>query len=77
MKRSLAVSLCFVVTAAVGSRRACAQGDGPYDRLVIRDVMVIPGHGGPAYGPADIIIENDTIVQIISMNGVTGRPAGV
>ena len=35
--------------------------------------MVIPGHGGPAYGPADIIIENDRIVQIISYNGFTGR----
>ncbi|GIT57698.1 MAG: hypothetical protein Ct9H300mP18_11270 [Candidatus Neomarinimicrobiota bacterium] len=31
--------------------------------------MIIPGPGGPAYGPADIIIENDRIVQIISYNG--------
>ncbi len=76
MKRSLAVSLSFAVAAAFGPRIVSAQGDGPYDRLVIRDAMVIPGHGGPAYGPADLIIENDLIVQIISMNGVTGRPAG-
>ncbi len=48
---------------------------GPFARLVIINAMVIPGHGGPAYGPADIIIENKTIVQIISYNGVTGRPA--
>ena len=46
---------------------------GPYNRLVITNAMVIPGHGGPAYGPADIIIENDQIVQIISYNGLTGR----
>ena len=46
---------------------------GPYNRLVITNAMVIPGHGGPAYGPADIIIENDRIVQIISYNGLTGR----
>ena len=76
MKRSLAASLSFAVAAAFGPRIVSAHGDGPYDRLVIRDAMVIPGHGGPAYGPADLIIENDTIVQIISMNGVTGRPAG-
>ena len=76
MKRSLAVSLSFAVAVAFGPRIVSAQGDGPYDRLVIRDAMVIPGHGGPAYGPADLIIENDLIVQIISMNGVTGRPAG-
>jgi hypothetical protein len=36
--------------------------------------MVIPGHGGPAYGPADIVIAGDRIDQIISYNGVTGRP---
>jgi hypothetical protein len=37
--------------------------------------MVIPGHGGPAYGPADIIIANNRIHQILAYNGVTGRPA--
>ena len=47
--------------------------EGPYNRLVIANAMVIPGHGGPAYGPADIIIENDRIVKIISYNGLTGR----
>ena len=30
--------------------------DGPYQKLVIRNVMVIPGHGGPANGPFDILI---------------------
>ena len=46
---------------------------GPYERLAIINAMVIPGHGGPAYGPADILIEDDRIVQIVSHNGVTGR----
>ena len=46
---------------------------GPFDRLIITNAMVIPGHGGPAYGPADIIIEQNRIVQIISYNGKTGR----
>lgn len=48
---------------------------GPYTRLVIQNAMVIPGHGGPAYGPADLIIEKDRIVEIVSYNGATGRPA--
>lgn len=47
---------------------------GPYKRLVIINAMVIPGHGGPAYGPADIIIEGGKIHQIISYNGFSGRP---
>ncbi len=49
--------------------------EGPYERLLIKNAIVIPGHGGPAYGPADIIVAGTTIDQIISYNGVTGRPA--
>ena len=37
--------------------------DGPFGELVIINAMIIPGHGGPAYGPADIIIKNDLIDQ--------------
>ncbi|MEJ2541327.1 MAG: amidohydrolase family protein [Gemmatimonadota bacterium] len=48
---------------------------GPYDRLAILNAMVIPGHGGPAYGPADILVEDGVIRQIISYNGVLGRPS--
>jgi len=47
---------------------------GPYDRLAVIGAMIIPGHGGPAYGPADIIIEDGTIHQIVSYNGFSGRP---
>lgn len=69
----------FTTAFATGVLRAQTLSDvarqGPYKRLVIRDATIIPGHGGPAYGPADIIIEGNTIVQIIAYNGVTGRPA--
>ncbi len=50
--------------------------EGPYERLVILNAMIIPGHGGPAYGPADIIIPASTIIQIKAFNGVLGRPEG-
>ena len=77
------VGLTLILLSTVlgtGSLRAQEASDrarqGPYQRLVIRDAMVIPGHGGPAYGPADIVIEGNTIVQIIAYNGVTGRPEG-
>lgn len=48
---------------------------GPYDRLLITNAMVIPGHGGPAYGPADILVQGGRIAEIVSYNGVTGRGA--
>ena len=51
--------------------------DGPFGELVIINAMIIPGHGGPAYGPADIIIKNNLIDQIISYNGKTGRDKNV
>jgi len=63
-------------TGASGQTRSDEAREGPFDRLVIQNAMVIPGHGGPAYGPADIIIVGGAIDQIISYNGVTGRPAG-
>ena len=41
-----------------------ALGEGPYKRLVIRNVMVIPGHGGPATGPFDILITGNVIAEL-------------
>lgn len=72
---SCGLAVVVLVGQVVAQAAADAARAGPYGRLIIRDAMVIPGHGGPAYGPADIIIEGGTIVQIISYNGVTGRPA--
>ena len=33
------------------------EGEGPYDRLIIRGVNIIDGTGGPMSGPMDIVIE--------------------
>lgn len=38
---------------------------GPYRRLVIRNAMLIPGHGGPPTGPSDIIIEGNVIADVL------------
>lgn len=40
--------------------------EGPYKRLVLRDVMVVPGHGGPATGPYDILITGNVIEEMRS-----------
>ena len=40
--------------------------EGPYDRLVLRDVMVVPGHGGPPNGPYDILVEGNAISEMRS-----------
>ena len=38
--------------------------EGPYERLVLRNVMVIPGHGGPASGPYDILVTGNVIAEM-------------
>lgn len=49
---------------------------GPYDRLVIRNAMVIPGHGGPPAGPYDILIEGNTITRMVPFDPVTAERRG-
>lgn len=51
-------------------------GEGPYKSLVIRNAMVIPGHGGPPAGPYDILIEGNTITQMIPFDPVAAERAG-
>lgn len=40
-----------------------------YDRLVIRNVMLVDGKGTPMRGPNDIIVENNKIAAITSVRG--------
>ncbi len=37
---------------------------GPYNRLVIQNVNVLPGHGGPSVGIYDILIEGNQITEM-------------
>lgn len=80
--------LTLVCAASAHAQRPTAGsfGDlaaGPYDRLVIRDAMVVPGHGGPPSGPYDIVIEGDLIKELIPFDpvasarrGAVDRPTG-
>ena len=49
------------------------EGDGPYSQLILRGVTVINGTGSPAFGPADVVIEGNRIVQVKSV-GAPGAP---
>ena len=49
------------------------QGEGPFERLIIRGATVIDGTGGPPVGPVDIVIEGNRIVQVSNV-GVPGVP---
>ena len=81
--------LAAAAAAVFAATAALAQGDfgdlaeGPYDRLVIRGAMVIPGHGGPPVGPYDVVIEENVITEMtlldpvtMARRGETDRPDG-
>ena len=55
------------------TRRGPDEGEGPFQRLIIRGVTVIDGTGAPPRGPVDIVIENDRIAQVRSV-GYPGVP---
>lgn len=72
-----------ILAQAQSTQRFQGLAAGPYDRLVILNAMVIPGHGGPAAGPYDIVIEGNTIKEMTALDPVTigrrgagARPTG-
>ncbi|MGI9202631.1 MAG: amidohydrolase family protein [Woeseiaceae bacterium] len=44
--------------------RRADEGQGPFDRLIIRGATLIDGSGAPARGPVDIVIEGNRIASI-------------
>ncbi|MBI3981649.1 MAG: amidohydrolase family protein [Gemmatimonadetes bacterium] len=52
---------------------ARAEGDGPFDRLIIRGATLIDGTGAPPRGPVDIVVERNRIASIVDV-GVPGVP---
>ena len=61
--------------------RQAGDGDGPFERMVIRGITVIDGTGAPPRGPMDVVVQNNRITEIVSVGfpGVAinerGRPA--
>ena len=44
--------------------RRADEGEGPFERLIIRGATLIDGSGAPARGPVDIVIEGNRIVAV-------------
>jgi len=49
------------------------EGEGPFDRLIIRGATMIDGTGSPATGPVDVVIQGNRIIQIQNV-GYPGVP---
>jgi imidazolonepropionase-like amidohydrolase len=50
-----------------------AEGEGPFQRLILRGLTVIDGTGAPPFGPTDIVIEKNRIVEVVPV-GSPGMP---
>ena len=82
-------SALLLVVSLLGSPGLAAQttketvvSGKRYPRLVIRSAMIVDGNGTPASGPKDIVIEGNTISEIVALDpvalkeGRARRPAG-
>jgi hypothetical protein len=73
---SVLAALVLWVGATPAQQTFNGLAGGPYRRLVIRNALVIPGHGGPVNGPYDILIENNTITQMVPFDPVSAERRG-
>ena len=69
-------ALCAVNTtqAAIAPAPDRDEGEGPFEQLILRDVMLVNGTGAPAFGPVDIVIEGNTLKRIQAVGDGSRRP---
>lgn len=65
-------SLVAPLTTARQLKQAPVSGKR-YQRLIIRNAMVVDGNGTPASGPKDIIIEGNSIADVVPLDPVAVR----
>ena len=72
MKISTSLILIFLFCLPISIFSQNTTGDGPYNQLIIRGVMLISGDGAPPRGPVDIVIEKNIIkaIQVVGYPGV-------
>lgn len=57
----------FAVAASAAESRGVEHGQR-YDRLVIRNVLVIDGKGTPMRGPLEVVVEGNRIAAVLGAN---------
>ena len=72
-KIHLLLLLTQTLFAQIDKAPSRTEGDGPYNRLIIRGVTLINSTGAPPIGPMDIVIEKNKIAQIKQV-GYPGVP---
>jgi len=63
------ILFCLLLNRGLSSETRGVENGQRYDRLVIRNVIVIDGKGTPPRGPLDIIVEGNKIQSVRSASG--------
>lgn len=61
---SFTLLFIFSASAQIPKSPEVKEGMGPYTQLIIRGVTLVNGTGAPPFGPVDIVVEQNRIVQI-------------
>ncbi|MEE4174034.1 MAG: amidohydrolase family protein [Xanthomonadales bacterium] len=70
----LAMLPTIMALAAVTPAPDRQRGEGPFQRLVLREVMMVNGEGAPPVGPVDILVEGNRIADIRTLGIVQPVP---
>jgi len=84
MKKVLQVTVfCYLFNMMIGYAQIMpspdrSEGEGPFDRLIIRGVTLVDGTGAPPIGPVDIVVQKNIIseIKIVGYPGLPIKEAG-
>ncbi|RIV71177.1 amidohydrolase family protein [Flagellimonas aequoris] len=80
LKQILLLSICLIVAqnsfGQIAKAPERAEGEGPWNQLIIRGATMINGTLAPPQGPVDIVVENNVItdVRVVGYPGVPIDP---
>ena len=75
MPRAMLACGALVLLAVAAAAQAPTSGRR-YRRLLVHNAIVVDGNGTPASGPKDIVIENNTIADVIPLDAVSMSRGG-
>src|SRR3954447_21351820 len=64
------VAFCLLSSAISAQVNPASFSGKRVRRIVIRNAMVVDGSGKPAAGPFDIVLEGDTIKDVVALDPV-------
>src|SRR4051794_25016825 len=68
---TLLLIACLLTTSSLAQATRSPISGKRYNRIVIRNAMVVDGNGTPASGPKDIVIEDNRIAEIVSFDPIS------